>query len=272
MKLIFDEKLSAADRHKGLTLPSQMSEELAEFLGAMAGDGYIGEYKNVQGYPGYKVGICGHSEYDKAYLCVHIKSLIKTLFGLDAKVSYHKNQNTMSLHTNSPGLFFFLKSIGMNVGAKKNISIPSVVLADKRFLIPFIRGLFDTDGCVSLKKRHKNNKYYPTISFVQKSTIMMKQVETALKSLGFHVYVQYGFLVDLGTGKKYYGNKLDINGKDALELWMRLIVFSNPKHLSKVKKCLDFYKNGTVKNYCKHGADENRTRNPSMHDKLLRAA
>jgi hypothetical protein len=268
MKLNVDEKLSNSDRRKGLILPKHMSKELAELMGILSGDGYIGEYKNSQGYTGRKIEVCGHSEHDRLYLCNHVSKLFRDIFGLETKARYHKGQNTMVIALESPGLFFFLKSLGMNTGPKTDISIPNAVLSDRKFLIPFIRGLFDTDGCVSLKKRHKSCHYYPTISFGQKSTTIMKQVESSLKDMGFDVYVQYNFPVDLGTGKKYYGNKLDINGKDALEMWMKLIGFNNQKHLSKVSKCLSFYRNGKIKDYCKrnNGVDENRTRNPSMYD------
>ena len=258
------ERMSSADERKGLILPSSMSENLAEFLGALCGDGHMSQYTNSQGYPGYRIEVCGHSVHDKDYLCNHMYNLIRELFGLEAKFSYHKNQNTMVAYLSSPGLFFFLESVGINIGPKNDISIPAPVLKESRFITHFIRGFFDTDGCVALKKRHRDSGYYPTISLSQKSKGITKHVSSLLKDMGFNVVAYYDIPVDLGTGRQYHINKLEINGRDSLEKWMGFIGFSNPKHLSKVSICLNTYKNGIVKSYCKrcYGASRNRTHKP----------
>ncbi|MBL7206849.1 MAG: hypothetical protein ISS36_04585 [Candidatus Aenigmarchaeota archaeon] len=226
-----------------------MSSELAEFLGILVGDGHIREFNDYKTKrTNRRVEIVGHSKHDMEYLNNHIKRLFMKLFNLNVKVMKRSKQNTIRMTIGSTGLFNFLKFLGMNIGPKNNITIPKILL-NTQYIIPFIRGLFDTDGAVALKKRHKKFFFYPTITIRQKSEKIIRQLEFLLKCLGFSVYVYYNEIRDDGTGNLHSGHKLDINGKRNLDKWMNIIGFNNPKHLVKVKKCMNIYSTCKVRTY-----------------------
>ena len=107
MKLNFESKFSYVDKRKGLVLPEYMGNELAEFLGILVGDGYIGEYRGKGGLKKRRIEIAGHSVNDKEHL-IYTKSLFKELFNLDVNVQERSDQNTSRIEIDSMGLFNFL--------------------------------------------------------------------------------------------------------------------------------------------------------------------
>ena len=66
-------KLSDNDIKRGLVLPKQPSEELAEFIGILTGDGYINYYPYQYKY---LLEIAGDSRLDKDYLTIYVENLV----------------------------------------------------------------------------------------------------------------------------------------------------------------------------------------------------
>ena len=75
-----------------------------------------------------------------------------------------------------------------------------MLLLNMDYIIPFIRGLFDTDGSVSLKKRHTDYHYYPTITIRQKSRDIIKQIESVLKRMNFQFMLIIMIIEMMGRG------------------------------------------------------------------------
>ena len=87
MKLCYELEFSHVDKKKGLVIPKYMINELAEFMGILVGDGYIGKYKNDKGIKRkQRIEIVGHSEHEREYLNGHVKYLLKELFNLEVKI------------------------------------------------------------------------------------------------------------------------------------------------------------------------------------------
>ncbi|MBS3051435.1 MAG: hypothetical protein J4400_04785 [Candidatus Aenigmarchaeota archaeon] len=225
--------ITYGDKRKGLQLPVVLSEELAEFLGIMTGDGSINKYRFKGGTASeYSISITCSFTDDKEYIDNFIVPLIFRVFNIKLKPVKLKGQNTIRIITRSKGLFYFLKDIGFNIGPKDNIEIPKFILKNKKFIIPFIRGLFDTDGSVSLKKQGHN---YPVISVKQKSRKLVEQLELILKEMGFSMYTEYDTIVNDNRGFSSKGSRIYINGRKNAKNWMGKIGFHNPKHIRKVE-------------------------------------
>ena len=225
-------KISYGDVKKGLTIPNEITKELAEFLGIMTGDGSVNKYtfKNYTSID-YSISItCSFSD-DREYVDNFVIPLIYEIFNIKLQSIKLKNQNSIRIITRSKGLFYFLKDIGFNIGPKNNIEIPSFILSNREFLIPFIRGLFDTDGSVALKKNYK----YPVISLKQKSRRIIEQLEVILKEMGFSMYVEYDVIVNDKRWFSSKGSRIYISGRRNLKKWIDIIGFSNPKHMRKAK-------------------------------------
>ena len=98
-------KLSSKDIKRGLVLPNYFSKDLAEFIGILAGDGFINHYKDKNLYI---MDIAGDKKLDKEYLEVYVKNLIKRLFNIECKIYYKKNQNSVEVRVLSKGLYNYL--------------------------------------------------------------------------------------------------------------------------------------------------------------------
>src|SRR3989344_5945477 len=96
-------------------------------------------------------------------------------------------------------------------------------------LINFIRGLMDTDGCITFKKKNK----YPTLVLASASYIFVKEISLILKGWDFYFYEVYNYKVYDARFKNGFSiiNRIEINGKNNLKKWMKIIGFSNPKHI-----------------------------------------
>lgn len=123
---------------KKIKIP-KMSEQLAEFIGIYLGDGTLTKYF---------IRIFGDYRYDKKYFD-YITYLVKSLFGLESKISKYKN--TIILTVLSQKLCYFLRNtffLSYGNKIKNQTTIPKCILNNERLLKACIRGLVDTDGCI----------------------------------------------------------------------------------------------------------------------------
>ena len=99
------------------------------------------------------------------------------------------------------------------------IKIPKLLIEtkNKEIYLSFIKGLFDTDGCVYLRY-----KKYPVISITIKSKMLIRQLEDMFKKLGF-----------ITSGNKW---TIILNGPTMFKKWVKEIGSNNPKNISKLKK------------------------------------
>lgn len=212
----------------------QMSEELAEFLGICYGDGnlYINKKRND-----YMINISCHLHDDYEYLKKYVSPMINNLFGLDVKFYERKAKTVLSLYLRSKKLLYFLNNYGMVIGKKTGLSIPPEIRSNNKFMLSFIRGFTDTDGSLHFKRKHKNVMYYPTINISSASKNVIEQIWFSLKKNGFvfgNVVIEKRNPVKYPRFLKSY--RIFLYGKSNLNRWIKLIGFSNNKHLSKYEK------------------------------------
>lgn len=229
-------KLNSKDKIKELKLPLQLSLELAYLSGVFVGDGSL--YKRDK--KDYILKCVGNPKDEKEFYYSIIGPYFKKTFGFNPKINFQDSNTTFGFIAYSKSIFTYLtKIIGLNSGKKdQKLCIPSIFKENPEFLTYFIRGLFDTDGCISFKKKYKKNPYYPVITLSSQSKRLIKEVSSILKSLKFNLVEIYDYKV-----KDYRNingftiiNRLELNGSKNLKKWMEIIKFSNPKHLQKIKK------------------------------------
>ena len=225
-------ELSKHDQKIGLTLPKNPSLELAEFMGIMVGDGYMNTYSGNKSY----LDIAGDSSLDKDYLLNHASSLIVELFNIKPRIRYLKGQNSMYLSVTSKGLNNYLRLLGFVDGKKGQIKIPTWILSNGVFMTYFLKGLMDTDGCLSLINRNqKKSQYYPRIQIVSKSEPLILQIANWAKSqnVKFCLMLNVSKRTHKGVTKTHVAHRLNINGHKQVAKWMNLIGFRNKRHLDK---------------------------------------
>jgi hypothetical protein len=222
---------SKNDERRDLVLPAEPSEDLAEFMGILTGDGYMNHYP-CQGK--YLIEITGHSILDKEYFG-EISTMIYALFGLKPTWKYFKIQKAMNLRMISKGMLHFLLHCGFKCGKKEQIGIPEWIRADERYMRAFIRGLADTDFSLHWRK-NQWKRGYPIISGGLKSKVLMVAVAEFLRSRGFAVAGPYMELKKETRGyRDSIGYKLALNGHKNFKRWMQTIGFRNRRHLGKIE-------------------------------------
>lgn len=204
-----------------------MDKDLAEFIGIFIGDGslYVRKEKHS-----YEFKFTGNPKDEFPYYA-HVSNLASKILKRNIKTKRLDGGTTVGLYFCSKKLYEKFKSIGLKEGPKSHtIRIPKIILESPDFLIPCLRGIFDTDGCLTLKRRGKIKPYYPVITFGMASKALICEISVILdnwciphtKSLDITNF-------DKRTRRIYTINYLSINGKNNVNKWFSLIGTSNPK-------------------------------------------
>jgi len=215
-------------RIKTVDLGVPLSKELCELIGAIIGDGCVdGHIRN--GNSTYHMSITGDAERDKDYLTNKIPSIISLLFNIPTHIYFKKDCRAIALNFNSKQIFTLLtKRFGFPAGAKTfTVKIPDeIIQAGEEFIFPTIRGIFDTDGCVFFDKRGKYKMPYPRITLQVVSEPLFLQLKQLL-SAHFSIYTH--------NNTKRHNYCVEVYSHKQLEKWMRLIGFSNQRHLDRIR-------------------------------------
>lgn len=149
-------KISVTDwqgKSSPLILPPRLDRSLGYVLGAMLGDGHIG---NRTGHGGEVV----FSELDRESIKNEFKKTIEEIFGI-----HMKEEKQKGLVSYNSALATVLSALGIPKGNKaRKIRVPKLIFFSSEEVIKgFIKGIFDTDGSAS--------KYGVSISSVSKEFI-----------------------------------------------------------------------------------------------------
>jgi len=200
------------------------SKELAEFYGAMLGDGnshrtkYYKKRSDKRGV--FMIRIVGNARLDKRYHLGYLKPIIENLFQVKVRVGNFKNSNAMFLEVHGVRLVEFLEKKGFPPGnkIKNKLRIPDWIKSNKNYLKACLRGLYDTDG--SVYKLTNQNSHQ--ICFTNVNWGLMEDVRDGLLSLGINC-------------SKISKKDIYITKKSELRKFLKLVNFSNDRHLKKVK-------------------------------------
>ena len=224
-------KFNKKDKEKDLKFPKKTSNSLSYICGVLAGDGNIFVRKHKKDY---RIKCVDNPKDEKEFYNDLLKPLFKKVFNVNIVVKEQDSDTTYGFYIYSKSLVKYLTEIfELPIGKKYNkLKIPRI-LKKTSFIIPFLRGLADTDFCITYKKKGT----YPCITGSSNSKGFMKEIAFELKKLGLRFYEIYDYkLMDTRFEKGYsFINRVEINGKKNLILWMEKIGFSSSKHLKKIK-------------------------------------
>ena len=149
------------------------SEELAELIGIVLGDGNIFQFDRCQ-----RLTISCNSAYMEYVR--HVKCLVSRILRKKASVIKRFQSNCYDVCLYMQGID---KALGLTAGSKKRTMprIPSWIFKKKDYLIKCLKGLFETDGNYGCSKKH----YVEFIQFCNKSETLKKSAYEALVSLGY---------------------------------------------------------------------------------------
>lgn len=191
------------------------SEELAEFVGIMMGDGGISKYQ---------VAITLHHADDSEYASF-VVGTIKKLFKIVPGVYHSPKKSVNNIVVSRKELVRYLHELGLPMGnkVKQQFDIPEWIRHDRKFSIACLRGLIDTDGCVFTHRYKVKGKWYAykKLSFTSASKPLRESVYTLLQEFGFHPRIT--------------GEDVRLNSVEDMGRYFSSIGSHNPKHLRRYK-------------------------------------
>tara|TARA_Y100000310_G_C20651562_1_gene799711 strand:- start:815 stop:1519 length:705 start_codon:yes stop_codon:yes gene_type:complete len=194
-------------------------EKLAELVGIILGDGHLHTKNNL-------ITIVGSLE-DLEYYKKRVIWLFQSLFNKTPSLKRRKDRNAYYLMVCSKEIMNFLvNEVGLKRGAKINASIPEMISSNPKLIPHFLRGLFDTDGCIKFSKQTKNVNYYPRVQIALRNSPLVYELSQMFDSTGF----SYGSWTESRfNGITFY----QISGKTNAERWFKEISPRNAVHTSK---------------------------------------
>lgn len=194
---------------KSIVEPEE-SEDLAEFIGIMLGDG---------GLTHFQCSVYLHSKIDWEYASF-VKDLINKLFHVKPKIYVHKKYKVCRVSVSSVNLVKYLVRNGLFLGNKVRlqVGVPYWVLLKEEYVKACIRGLIDTDGSLVIHRyKIKGRTYaYPKISFSNKSEPLLEFVYQGLKQFGFNA-------------KRSYKSEVWLHNQKEVKRYLEVIGVSNYK-------------------------------------------
>ena len=186
----------------------KLDEKLAEIIGVLNGDGHISKSK-------YEVCVAGN-RLERDYFD-YLKNLFESKFNTEFKLM--EVASGLKLRVYSKELSLFLTNYyGLPKGNKMGkLQIPKVIKDSPSLLVNYLRGLFDTDGTIYLRRK---KDVVLEISSADKR--FLTEIQKALNSLGFNA--------------KKYEKHVNLYNLEDIKKFFNLIKPSNPKHLNKYQR------------------------------------
>jgi len=194
----------------------KFSEEFAEFVGILLGDGCIARNQ---------IMVTFNAKDENGYL-LFVADLVKRLFEVPFGVYKDKSLSAINLAISRTGLIDFLVSdVGLKRGNKvrQQVCVPGWIKANQRFFIACVRGLVDTDGCIFNHSYKVGNKAYSykKLAFSNQS-----------KPLTIAVYQLFKML---GLSPRFTRDKKDVrlDSIHDMKKYFDLVGSHNPRYLNK---------------------------------------
>lgn len=207
---------------KDIAIPKK-SEELAELVGIILGDGNLNFYQKGKSICSYLMRICGHMNEDKSYLNQYVAPLVEKLFKVKPYFYVQKTFNSMHLIVSRKKLVIYLQSIGLKSGnkVKHNVRIPYWIRSNKNYLSCCLRGLMDTDG--SIFRMSNRDPHLLRLQFKNYSQRLLEDSRDAFTKLGY-------------SPNKICNHSFSISSQNQIRRYIAEIGFKNPKHLKRLFK------------------------------------
>lgn len=161
-----------------ITLPTEMTPDLAYLMGLLCGDGYIESDATKRKF--WTVGYCSADPE----LINEYKRILVEQFNIDASRVHESVRGKLyRIDINSTVLCQYLKSLGMSNKRAPDKIIPDVIKKSSKYNIrAFLSGLFDTDGGCDIAQS-KTAKAC-TVHLVSTSKCLCKEVQSVLLNIG----------------------------------------------------------------------------------------
>jgi hypothetical protein len=148
--------------------------DLAELLGAILGDGYVGKHPRTE-----CLRIVSNSK--NSGFTTRYTTLVERVFGKRPSVKKRKNSSATDIVIYERHI---AKRLGLKVGEKTHrpFTLPMWIRKKRKYRIAFLRGLYETDGSLSYHEATYTHKF----AFSNVNQSLLDIVYILVSELGFH--------------------------------------------------------------------------------------
>ncbi len=200
----------------------EKNEKIAEFASIILGDGNITSSKG-----NYRLDI-SLNNVDEAKYVEYVKGMVKAIYNQDPQVKPIKdfkgaagNEKGVNIQLNKAAVVESLIKIGLKPGNKTEnaVSVPNWI--KENFKKSSLKGLFDTDGCVSVEKGDKSIR----LTFPNASKPLVKDFKEMCDSLGIKSSAVHGPYknIDPRTGTESTEYSVSINSKEHVKKFIETV-------------------------------------------------
>lgn len=195
-------------------MPSYDNPDFAEFMGALAGDGHLTNSNYT-----YRVELSLNETEDR-YYADYLAVKIAELFRVKPRV-YTRNEeaNRVNVSFHSKKIHNYISAF-FPKGKKSSLQVPDWINSTDKSSA-YLRGLTDTDGSLFFAKRGVYNKNkYPVIELKLQDPQFLNEIEILLEEFSLKPVRSSNI-------------KIQLNGENRLEKWIRKIGFNNLNRISR---------------------------------------
>jgi hypothetical protein len=207
------------------------SLDLAYETGVHLGDGCLQQFPRYN----YRYVVSGSRQNEQEYYRQVLAPMLFNLYGLVPSIV--ESRGSICLYIYSKELLQFKHDVmQLPVGPKSQLErLPSYVRSAKdEWVGRFLRGIYDTDG--SVKLRRTCGRSYPRISFAQAVEGIVNDVSDLIRDrFSISTTCYSNATLDRRSGKRTTRWYMDINGVDNFTLFMRFIGTQNPHVMERVR-------------------------------------
>jgi len=166
---------------------------LGEVAGIFAGDGSLYQTSNGRSGRSYVLEVRGPIK-ELNYYVKHVKPKFEKVLSKKLKIIKRTYELGYVIGIRSCGkdvVEIFHKQLGFPIGSKSRlVKVPKIVLENRACWIGYIRGVFDTDGSVYLKKANCGKYREPVIDISSYSPDHLADMKLILQNLGFRFWME----------------------------------------------------------------------------------
>ncbi|MBI2108087.1 hypothetical protein HYT54_03085 [Candidatus Woesearchaeota archaeon] len=169
--------------------PLKKNGDLAELIGVILGDGHIGKFPRTD-----VLMILSHG--DALEFINRYAKLVEKIFDKKPTVSKRTNSNCTTITIYQKQIS---KRLGIPSGArkKKKIHVPRWILNNEDYILRYLRGLYEAEGCHCI---HRPTSTYKFI-FNNRNRSLLKNVHRLLIALGYRPNTS-GYKVQISRKKE----------------------------------------------------------------------
>ena len=180
---------------KSKNMKVKRNENTSELVGLSFGDGGLTYRSNSNRV---KFQLRGHliedrEHYDNYIIPLFNKEVMFPLFSRNVGTVFNKRINFYGLSVESVNIEESLNYLGIPSGVKGELFIPNWIKKNKKHLLAFLRGFFDTDGSIFCQRNYsiKNNKFHTQVRIYLSCTSrgLIHNIYESLKLLGYKALI-----------------------------------------------------------------------------------